>query len=254
MRSVLFNLGPLPIRAYGFMMTVGFLLGLWHAVKVAKDRKDMHPENVMDAALYALVFGILGARLLFLLLESPGQGLSLGEFIRVWEGGLSFHGGLFGAIAAVMLYSRWKNIPFLALADVLAPSVAIGYAFTRIGCFLNGCCYGHETHLPWAVSFYDPLIGGVTPPSHPAQLYSVLANLVIFGILTLFEKRSRGNGYVFFVYLGLYSIYRFLIEIVRKGATANVMVDGLTQAQVASIGLLAAVLIVLAIKYRSGKM
>jgi phosphatidylglycerol:prolipoprotein diacylglycerol transferase len=213
----------------------------------------MNVENVLDASLYALLAGIIGARLLFLLLESPEHGFNLSLFFRIWEGGLSFHGGLLGAIAAVATYTRIKKIPFLAMADVLAPSLAIGYAFTRIGCFLNGCCYGSETHLPWAVGFVDPITGGHTPPSHPAQLYAFAANLAIFGILTLFEKKSRGNGYVFFVYLALYSVYRFLIEIVRKGVTATVFWNGLTQAQVLSLVLLAAVIIVIAAGYRHRK-
>lgn len=252
MRSILFYLGPVPIRSYGFMMIVGFLLGVWRAARFARRRKDMPVDAVMDAALCALIFGIIGARLLFLILEAPEEGFRLGTFFRIWEGGLSFHGGLIGAVAAVAIYTRRKRIPLLAMTDVLAPSLAIGYAFTRIGCFLNGCCYGVETHLPWAVRFHDTVTGGLTPPSHPTQLYASAANLAIFGLLTVFEKRSRGNGYVFLIYLGLYSAYRFLIEILRKGVTASVMMGGLTQAQVLSLAVMIAVGVVLAVGFRRG--
>jgi phosphatidylglycerol---prolipoprotein diacylglyceryl transferase len=240
MRSILFHLGSIPVRAYGFMIVVGFALGLWRATKVSARYKINH-ERVMDAALLALLAGIVGARVLYLFLQVPQEGWAVfSQILRVWEGGLSFHGGLIAAIAVVALYTRAKKIPFLTMADLLAPSLAIGYAFARIGCFLNGCCYGRPTDLPWGVCFVDPVTHVRTAPSHPAQLYAFAASLLIFAILTRIEKLNRTAGFVFFSYVVLYSIYRFLIEFIRKGVTAEVWFLGLTQAQVIS---LAAILI-----------
>lgn len=126
------------------------------------------------------------------------------------------------------------------MADLLAPSVAIGYAFARIGCFLNGCCYGIATHLPWAVRFQDSEHPGeLTDPSHPAQLYAFAISLLIFGILTRVELLKRPRGFVFFSYIVLYSVYRFGIEFVRKGVTAEPWILGLTQAQGVSLGMIA---------------
>ena len=223
-------------------MIIGFLLGVARATKVAKKRK-IDPERVMDAALIALIAGIVGARLLYLLLSWHESNYTFVDIFRVWEGGLSFHGGLLLALISVVVYLRRVKIPFLVMADLLAPSLAIGYAFTRIGCFLNGCCYGHLTNLPWAMRFNDPALGTLTPPSHPAQLYAFAANLAIFGILTRVEKLNQPRGFIFLAYLALYSAYRFLIEIVRKGATAEVVYAGLTEAQIVSAVILAISLI-----------
>ncbi|MBI2842595.1 MAG: prolipoprotein diacylglyceryl transferase [Armatimonadetes bacterium] len=235
MRSILFEIGPVPIRSYGLMIIVGFLLGLWRATRAAR-RAGIAPERVMDACVIALLSGIAGARALFLLLEVPEAGWGVfAQVHRIWEGGLSFHGGLVAAVGAVAIYTRAKRIPFLSIADLLAPSLAIGYAFARIGCFLNGCCYGQPTDLPWAVSFFDPVIHAWTDPSHPAQLYAFAASLAIFGILTRVERLSRPTGFVFFSYVVLYSVYRFGVEFIRKGVTADVWLAGLTEAQVASL-------------------
>jgi phosphatidylglycerol---prolipoprotein diacylglyceryl transferase len=234
MRPILFDIGPFPVRAYGVMLIVGFLLGLWRATKVAK-RYKIAQEDVMDVSVLVLLAGIVGARILFLLLEVPHEGWGVfGGVLRVWEGGLSFHGGLIAAIAAVAIFVRVKRIPFLQLCDLLAPSLAIGYAFARIGCFLNGCCYGVATSLPWGVRFHEP-DGTLTPPSHPAQLYAFAINLIIFWLLTRVERMNRPRGFIFASYLVLYSVYRFGIEFIRKGVTAEVWFGGLTQAQVASL-------------------
>jgi phosphatidylglycerol:prolipoprotein diacylglycerol transferase len=230
------------------MMVVGFLLGLWRAMRVSK-RYGIASEQVTDAALLALISGIIGARLLFLLLEAPSRGWGIfAEFYRIWQGGLSFHGGLIAAIIAVVTYASINRIKFLKMADLLAPSLAIGYAFARIGCFLNGCCYGAKTHLPWALNFLDPASGKHTGPVHPAQLYAFAANVLIFLILTRVERLKRPAGFVFFSYIVLYSVYRFLIEFIRKGATAQVWFAGLTQAQVASLAGIAIFGVVLALR------
>lgn len=235
MRSILFHIGPVPIRSYGFMIVVGFVLGLWRAARVSK-RFGIEPERIIDAAIIALISGIAGARLLFLLLQVPANGWgSFSQAYRIWEGGLSFHGGLVAAILAVGVYAKAKQIRFLTLADVLAPSVAIGYAFARIGCFMNGCCYGVETNLPWAIRFFNPITHAFTAPSHPVQIYAFFISLGIFGILTRIEKLKRPAGFTFFSFITLYSAYRFGIEFLRKGATAEVWFAGLTQAQVVSI-------------------
>jgi len=235
MHPVLFSIGGVSIRSYGVMLVVGFLLGLWRAVRVSRKR-GIDSEHAADASLVALLTGIVGARLLYLLLNVPREGWGVfREAHRIWEGGLSFHGGLAAAVIGVWIYVRIKRIHFLVLADLLSPSLALAYAFARIGCFLNGCCYGHPTDLPWAFIFTDPAYGAATLPSHPSQLYAFAANLVIFWILTRIEKLNRPAGFVFASYIALYSTYRFLNEFTRKGATAEVWFAGLTQAQAISL-------------------
>jgi len=213
------------------MMVVGFMLGIWRAVRVSKKRYDIDPDRVYDIALVCLLGGVIGARVVFILLN-PGTE-NWRDFLAVWQGGLSFHGGLGLAMLLGYIYTRIAKLSFWKVADLIAPSVAIGYAFTRIGCFLNGCCYGAPTSLPWGVRFHEN--GILTPPSHPTQLYATVANLLIFWLLVKLERMHRTPGFVFIGYLGLYSIYRFLIEYLRSGYTASQWAYGLTQAQAVSL-------------------
>lgn len=248
MHSTLFTIFGLPIRAYGLMMVVGFSLGIWRAVRVSKKRYGIDPERVYDLALVLLVGGVLGARVVYILLNPATE--SWGSFLAVWQGGLSFHGGLACAMLFGLVYTRIAKLPYWTCGDLVAPSLAIGYAFTRIGCFLNGCCYGCPTNLPWGVRFSDPSTGSLTPPSHPTQIYAFLANLLIFWLLTRLERSDRKPGFVFVGYLGLYSIYRFLIEFLRSGYTATLFALGLTQAQWVSVAVIVVSAVLMATVYR----
>lgn len=226
-------------------MVVGFSLGLWRAILIAKKR-DINIDRVYDLALVVLLSGVLGSRLVYILLNMQTESFS--RFFAVWEGGLSFHGGVVFAVLAAYIYTKRTKLSFWQCADLLAPSVAIGYAFTRIGCFLNGCCYGCPTSLPWGVRFLEN--GTLTPPSHPTQIYATIANLLIFLILTRLEKLNCANGFIFVSYLGLYGAYRFLVEFLRKGYSAQVWILGLTQAQWVSIVMILASLAVAFTIYR----
>jgi phosphatidylglycerol---prolipoprotein diacylglyceryl transferase len=239
MRPILFQLGPVALRSYGVMMMIGFLVGLYRAVRVAKKR-GVDTTYVVDLCLYALLAGIVGARLVFILLNWSEFRGDPKSFFSIWQGGLSYHGGVIFAVAAILAYCKAKRLRFREMADLLAPSLAIAYGFTRIGCFLNGCCYGIPTNLPWAVKFPD-----LPYPVHPTQLYSSAASFLIFLALTRVEKRKLPAGSVFTVYVALYCVYRFLVEILRKGATAEVMAWGLTQAQIVSVVVFVVAVVVL---------
>lgn len=233
MRPILFELGPIALRTYGIMLLFAFVTGVLWAIREAKLRA-LAPERMVDAGLAALIGGLVGARILYIILDPY---LSWRDLPFVWHGGLSFHGGLVGGILAVALYAAVVRVSPLLVLDTGAPSLALGYAVARIGCFLNGCCYGSPTHLPWAVRFRDPTTGALTPPSHPAQLYASLGSLIVFAILLALRSRARINGQLFVAYLGLYGIVRFMVEIFRNGYTAQIAVGPLTQAQVASVAL-----------------
>jgi len=245
MHSTLFRVFGIPVFAYGTMMVVGFALGLWRAVRVGKAR-GMRPEPIYDIALVALLSGVLGARFVFVLINPETE--SFRQFFATWNGGLSFHGGVGFATLATYVYVRIARVSFWQYVDLLTPSVAIGYAFTRIGCFLNGCCYGSPTTLPWGVRFSEN--GVLTPPSHPTQIYATLANLLIFFILTRLEKLPKAPGFVFVSYLGMYAIYRFGIEFLRSGYSAAPWALGLTQAQAVSVATVVICGVVLAVGYR----
>lgn len=228
---------PLPVRAYGFFLMLAFGAGLLYLQRVARG-SALPPEGAVDLILGMLLVAVVCARLLYIVLQWDSYGGNWRDWLRVWEGGLSFHGGLAGSIAWVAWYTWRHRLPFWWLADLSAPGVALGYAVARIGCFLNGCCYGTPTDLPWGVCFADPpLSRHLTPPSHPVQLYATLANLAIFGLLLGFLKRKRYDGQLFGLYLVFYSVYRFLAEGLRKGVTGEVLGLGLTEAQWASLAI-----------------
>lgn len=247
LRPILFQIGPVPIRAYGVMLCVALVVGIIRTTRAAKCTV-IKGEQVWDIAIYGLLAGLLFAHLTSLILDLPYYSRHLSEIVSLWSGvfspsgglrGLSFHGGLVGAILAGIFYTRRKGINFWVMADLCAPALALGYGIARIGCFLNGCCAGTPTHLLWGIRFHlGPTSSDLTSPSHPTQLYASIAGVLMYFVLVMVERRRHFAGQVFVVYLALYSFYRFFIEFLRKGVSAEVAFLGFTEAQVVSILLL----------------
>jgi phosphatidylglycerol:prolipoprotein diacylglycerol transferase len=219
--------GGIPIYGYGAMLFVGFLASAWLAVWRAK-QQGWDAAVIWDVSMLLLAAGIVGARLFFVVQYHDQFDSPAGVF-NISKGGLVYYGGVLGAVAAFIVYTRWKKLPALALCDILAPSVALGLAFGRIGCFLNGCCYGDPSSLPWAVQFpqgsvpYEALLsrgliesGALhTPALHPTQLYSAINGLVLCILLSAFYPWRRRDGQVIALLLTVYPVTRFLIEILR---------------------------------------
>lgn len=224
MRPVLIKVGALTIYSYGFMLAVAFLIGALLARAEAR-RKGINPDIVFDLVLFIAVGGIIGARLFYVVGHLQQFARSPLSALAFWQPGLIFYGGLLGGVIAVLLFVRAKNLFVWDIADVLAPSLALGYAIARIGCFLNGCCYGGPCNLPWAVNFFDV-------PRHPTQLYSSLYSLVIFVILWFSRKKITKPGVLFWLYLLMYSVARFAVEFLR---TSQRVVLGISAAQIISI-------------------
>jgi phosphatidylglycerol---prolipoprotein diacylglyceryl transferase len=175
------------------------------------------------------------------------------EVFMVQRGGLVFYGGLFGAIVATMLFARMKKLPLWRLGDVLAPSIPLGYVFGRIGCFLNGCCYGEQCTLPWAVRFPNQsyawdhqhalgLVGAHDPSLavHPTELYDSLLSLLLYVGLAWLYRRKKFDGQVFAIYLMCYAATRSIVEAFRGDYTAVHLHGGLTPAHLISIAVFAA--------------
>lgn len=235
MFPTLFRIGPIEIHTWGTLLMFGFLAGILVARRESR-RLGIPPDVALDLGLWVLVSGVLFARAVFVALNWSDFAARPTEAFYIWrEGGLSFHGGLGGGIIAGAIFSKWRRIPFWSLADLTAPGLALGYAITRIGCFLNGCCYGAPTALPWGVRF--PLYPDsqiTTEPSHPTQLYATLGSLAIFAVLLLVRNRLSARGQLFLLYLALYAIMRSGLEVLRKGYSARILVDGITQGQFVS--------------------
>jgi phosphatidylglycerol:prolipoprotein diacylglycerol transferase len=242
MYPVLFQVGKFPVHAWGVLLMAGFLLAAWRAAKNAH-RYAIAPEDVWDISLLGLLGGVIGARLAYVGLnlttmqEGGGPGFlhQPGAIFAVWQGGMTFYGGLFGGILAGILACRLKKVNVGDMADLAAMSFPLGYALGRIGCLLNGCCYGGVCELPWAVRFHRG-DGTLTVPSHPAQLYSALIAVAMYALLLPIERGRKFRGQVMLAYIVLYGIYRFIIEFVREGVTAQTTsILHLTQGQVFSL-------------------
>jgi len=225
------------IRSYGVMLFIAFIAGISHAVNSAKRRPNekISVEDTLDVSIWMILSGILFARLVFVALDPDPSQYNLANILAVWNGGISFDGSLFGALLAMAIFCRVKKIAFLNMADRFAAPAMIGYAIGRVGCLLNGCCYGRPTDLPWGIRFQEQ-IGSTTywtPPSHPTQLYATLISLVWYGLLTWRERSGRAFiGELTCIYMMLSAIERFTIEIWRAGATSDyVRNTGLTTAQ-----------------------
>ena len=228
--------GPLEIKSYGAMLVCGFVAGIVYCSRVGPQR-GLNVPTIVDMALLQLILGIVGARGLFVLLELKQYAGSTASIVSVWRGGLSFHGGVIGAVIGTALFCRWRKARFAVLADVCTPALCLGYALTRIGCFLNGCCHGGPTTLPWGVVFPEN-IKDFPMPVQPTQLYASFGSLVLFFIVTRAWRHMHRPGQLFPLYLFLYSaILRFLCEYTRAGASAEMstFIPSLTVAQVACI-------------------
>ena len=223
MFPVLFHLGSFTLHTYGVVLMLAFLVALGRAYQVAKRQDDprLSPDGILDVGIWMIVIGTVGARLMFVALDwDQYRHAPLGIF-KVWEGGLSFHGGLFGGIGALIGYCLVKRLSILKVADLFAPSVMIAYVIGRLGCLLNGCCYGAPTTMPWGIRFHDD--GIVTPPSHPTQLYASLLSLIFFAVLVRMERHRAYFGQLSCWYILLAATERFLMEIWRAGTTSDLI-------------------------------
>jgi phosphatidylglycerol:prolipoprotein diacylglycerol transferase len=204
----------LEVHWYGVMIALGFLAGIWTANRRAL-AAGIDPERITNLLFWLLLAGIVGARVLYVVTywreEFSGR-----PFSKIFSerAGLVFHGGLIAATLVTFCYLRVKRLPFWKTIDVLAPSVALGHAFGRVGCFMTGCCYGTHSDWPWAVRFPA---GHARPGEllHPVQLYEAIGNLLIAGALAWLHRRRRFDGQVFAVYLMSYGLLRGVMEIFR---------------------------------------
>jgi len=212
MYPVLLTIGNISIYSYGFMIALGFFFGIVLAMREAR-RVGENPEKIMDLCFYILVAAIIGSRLFYVFTAWETFADNPIDIIKIWQGGLVFYGGFIGAVLTAAVYIKLAGMPLGTTADVLAPSLALGQAIGRLGCFLAGCCYGRTTDVFWAVTFTDRnCLAPVDSALHPTQLYSALINFAIFAALFLLSRRNRVTGRVFWTYVLLYGLTRSIIE------------------------------------------
>ncbi len=204
------------------MVGLGFVFGLWAAARRAR-AVGINPDHMYDLVFpWILVGGMLGARLLYVISywDRDFAGQPFTDVFQIWRGGLVFYGGLLGAVLAAMYRIRKLKLPLWKTADCFAPSIALGHAFGRIGCLLNGCCFGRPSDLPWAVNFPNNQIvladgSYLNHAVHPSQVYETLLNLGLFGVLTWLHGRRKFDGQIFALYLISYALIRGFTEFFR---------------------------------------
>ena len=238
MHPLLLKFGPLTIYSYGVMVAVGFGLATILICREA-DKFSIEKDKVIDLAILILISGIAGARFLYVMLNAGYYIARPLEILGLSKGGLVWYGGFLSAALASIFYIRRKRMNFWNVADLIAPYIALAQGAGRIGCFLNGCCYGIETHsgYPLAVAF-----PGERVFRHPTQIYSSILLILIFLILRFGQERRRFTGEIFLGYCALYSAKRFIIEFLR-GDNPRIFYC-LTLSQVISLAVLTGSLII----------
>jgi len=247
---IAFQLGTLTIHWYGVMMALAFFAGLWTATRRARI-VNLSGDVVADVVLWLILGGIIGARFVYVTTYWKDEFASgpFSEVFMIQHGGLVYYGGLIGSTAAGIGYLVWKKLPVWKIADVLAPSIALGSVFGRIGCLLNGCCYGRACDLPWAIHFpADHQTGGA--PVHPTEIYDALLNLVLYVFLAWLFRRKKFDGQIFATYLIIYAVFRSVVEYFRGDYPSDHVHAGLTSAQLVSIPIFVAGLALAAILSR----
>jgi phosphatidylglycerol---prolipoprotein diacylglyceryl transferase len=213
---VFFHLGPLEFRWYGLMYVLSFIAAYFLVISGAKKKNiPLTKDDVADLIFYIALGVILGGRIGYILFYNISYYIDHPlKIFAVWEGGMSFHGGLLGTVLSACYFSRKKKIGFFKLADLCVPIVPIGLGLGRIGNFINGELYGRVTTVPWGMVFP----GGGDLPRHPSQLYEAfLEGPVIFTILWLLRRKKRlPTGVIFWSFISLYGAFRFLVEFTRE--------------------------------------
>jgi len=235
---VAIRIGPLAVHWYGLMYLVGFATGWWLGrVRARRPDSGWKVVDVDDLLFYVAIGVVLGGRVGYILFYGLPQYVNAPlDALKIWEGGMSFHGGLLGVLLAMWLYGRRRGRTFFQVTDFLAPLCPLGLGAGRIGNFINGELWGKVSDVPWAMVFPSPQAGPLA--RHPSQLYQAfLEGLVLFAILWLYARRPRPTMAVSGMFLFWYGIFRFLVELVREpDAQLGYLAFGwLTMGQVLSV-------------------
>jgi len=253
------TIGQVSIRWYGIMVALAIVVIVLWTLWQAKKGAALSYDTILTGALVGIPSGVIISKLLHVVdyivisklhpelvdhivdyTQHPGQILS--------GGGLTIYGAVLGAALGVWVYSKFSHFRFGYVADLVAPGVILAQAIGRVGCTINGCCYGVETSLPWGVIYtnsnsYAPL----NIPLHPTQVYELIFCLIVFAVLLKLKGRFKPDGSIFLIYLSLYSLWRIGIDFLREGTP---FLFGLYQAQVIGIIVLAITIPLLAYRTR----
>jgi len=236
---ILFQIGNFAIHSYGFIVALSFFIGLWLSVREA-ERNGLNPQVIHEFALYALLGGIIGARIYFVLFSDPAFYLkNPSQILAVWRGGIGVIGSLAGGLLAGVWYCRKKNLSLGRLADILAPGIPLAQSVGQLACLLNGDSYGKPTNLPWAITYTDPRsFAPLKVPLHPIEIYEMVAYFLVFLLVWKTRKKYKIDGFAFLTYLVGYGVARFSVEFFRGNPA--IFAWGVPAAQVFSAAMILA--------------
>jgi phosphatidylglycerol---prolipoprotein diacylglyceryl transferase len=223
MFPTLFKIGPLEVHTYGLMLALSFVLGAQIALREGV-RRGLSEAKLSALCLWILASAVIGARAVFVLTHAESYGGRWLDAFKLWEGGLTMYGGFVAALIGALVFVRRNALPVGQVFDAFSPAIALGSGLTRIGCFLNGCCFGQPCDLPWGVTFGPDTSPGRIYPGmalHPTQLYMSAAGFANFAILLALRRRLQRPGQLFFVFLLLESGSRFVIDFFRHYETGG---------------------------------
>jgi len=234
------HFGRFFLPTYGFLVSLGVLVGLWISVRNS-ERLGIDGEKAWNLGILVVLCGIIGSKVLYVI----NEGMSFREIfsISTLQAGGVFSGGLIAAFIAAAWYVRRHHMPALGTCDAFSPGLALGHAIGRIGCFAAGCCYGKETHHWWAVTFTNPLAAQITgtplnKPLEPTQLFESAVELANFFLLMWLLKRRKFDGQVFGAFMFIYGTARFFLEYLRDDpGRGSVFGGAITGTQLIAIGL-----------------
>jgi phosphatidylglycerol---prolipoprotein diacylglyceryl transferase len=230
----LLELGPVTVYTYGVLLAAAYLLGLQLAI-VRGRRRHLDQARVLDLGIYIIISALIGAKLLLLVVDFHTYVENPRELLTLARSGGVFYGGLIVAVIVALWYIRRIGLPLWTTCDVFAPGIALGHVVGRLGCFFAGCCYGKPANVPWAITFTDPFAASnvgtpLNVPLHPTQLYEAGAEALILVLLLATESRGRRfPGRTFWLYMLLYAISRYIIEMYRGDPRGTILMFSTSQ-------------------------
>jgi phosphatidylglycerol:prolipoprotein diacylglycerol transferase len=234
LHPILFDLGPFSLHSYGLAMALAFGLGIWIAIKRSPAR-HFAPTFALDLSVQILIWSLAGARAMYVVTHWDEFKGHLWDIIspvqangQIGIAGLVLLGGVAAGFAVTYFYARKRGHAFFAVTDLFMPSLALGVAIGRLGCFFNGCCFGLPAHVPWCVHFPPESLAGYVYPHaciHPTQIYEALVMLLTFGALLWFDRTPRPTGQPTGIFLLIYGLWRFYNESLRWYEADMIVLD-----------------------------
>ncbi|MFT7007614.1 MAG: phosphatidylglycerol:prolipoprotein diacylglycerol transferase [Colwellia sp.] len=249
---IIFSIGPIALRWYGMMYLIGFLVAMFLANRAAdKSAGEWTRDQVSDLLFYSFLGVILGGRIGYVLFYQWEYFLADPLYLfQIWQGGMSFHGGLLGVITAVYIFARKTNKSFLTVGDFVVPLVPVGLGMGRLGNFINAELWGRETDVPWAMVFPTDAL---QLPRHPSQLYEFfLEGVVLFIILYVVTRKPRSLGLASGIFLIGYGVFRSIVEFFREpDANLGLYFSFISKGQILSIPMILGGFLIIYLGYLS---